>query len=185
MDIKNIKLYFHNCETRIGYVYYIWSVSGSDPEVLKTGKEDFFINFIGLGENSFDNYMNKIAKNFYKSEPVIIENQNKYVEDEINKYLEGKSKTINLKPNFLFGSDFEKTVWSTLMGIPFGKTMSYTEVSVLAGKPNACRATGTAVGKNPLLLLVPCHRVIKSSGEIGNFSGGVEVKKFLLDMESC
>jgi len=184
MDIKNIKLYYHSFKTKIGDIYYIWYESASDTNVPKTVKEDFFINFIGLGEDSFNNYIDRIVKNFYKSEPVIIENQNKYTEIEIIKYLEGKSKAINLKPYFLFGSSFEKAVWLTLLKIPFGKTMSYTEVSALSGKPKACRAAGTAVGKNPLLLLVPCHRVIKSSGGIGGFSSGVDIKKFLLELES-
>ncbi len=185
MDIEKIKLYFYSFKTKIGEIYYIWSESAPDTENQKTGKANYSVNFIGLGEEAFNSYMNRIAKNFCKSEPVILENRNKHIEDEINNFLNGKSKKINLEPYFLFGSDFEKSVWSVLMTIPFGQTISYKEVSVLAERPDAWRAAGTAIGKNPLLLLVPCHRVIKSTGEIGYFSCGVEIKKFLLDLESC
>ena len=70
------------------------------------------------------------------------------------------------------------------MKVPYGKTVSYKGMAGQIGKPHAFRAAGTAIGKNPLLILVPCHRVIKSSGEIGNFSSGVKIKKFLLDLEN-
>lgn len=185
MNIEKIKMYFGNFKIKIGDIYYIWSEFVPDMVNPKVDETAVFVNFIGLGEKAFKNYMNKIVKNFYKSEPVIVENRNKNIEYEIGNFLNGKSKKINLEPYFLFGSDFEKSVWSILMTITFGKTVSYKEVSSLAGKPNAYRAAGNAIGKNPLLFLVPCHRVIKSSGEIGNFSSGVEIKKFLLDLESC
>jgi O-6-methylguanine DNA methyltransferase len=183
--IFEINLYYCSFKSVIGDIYYIWSIP--DKDLIKgelTGDNNAWINYIGLGELAFNNYLDKIAKRFYRQEPVIIENRNRFIEDEVKNFLEKKSNKIKINHDFLIGTDFEKTVWSKLMKVPFGKTISYKEMAVLAGKPDAYRAAGTALGKNPLLILVPCHRVIKSSGKMGNFSGGVEIKKFLLDLES-
>ncbi|MCL6087981.1 MAG: methylated-DNA--[protein]-cysteine S-methyltransferase [Actinobacteria bacterium] len=183
--ISKIKLYYFNFKTEIGEIYYIWCEYKPDFTTDETSDgNNFFINFIGLGENSFKKYLDKAVKNFFKSETFIIKNKNKFIENEIAGFLEGKSKKINLTPCFLTGGDFEKLIWSKTAAIPFGKTISYKELAALAGKPFAFRAAGNALGKNPLLLLVPCHRVIKSNGETGNFGCGVKVKKFLLDLES-
>ena len=180
-----IDLNYFSFKSIIGDIYYIWSMLINDSkQVDLTDNGLLLINYIGLGEIAFNNYLDKIAKRFYRTEPVIIENRNKYIEDEIKNFLEKKSKEIKLTPDFLTGTDFEKTVWSELIKVPYGKTVSYKEMACLVGKPNAYRAAGTSIGKNPLLILVPCHRVIKSSGEMGNFSSGVKIKKFLLDLES-
>ena len=191
MDIKEINLYFNNFDTVIGKIYYIWAdfisdnTDNNDAEDRTAEiKSNEFVNFIGLGEISFNNFMDKIAQNYYKDEPVIRKNKNSYIESEIINYLSRQSKIINVKPYFLTGSKFEKTVWAKLMKVPYGKTKSYKDIAILINKPDAYRAVGTAIGKNPLLLLVPCHRIIKSNKDIGNFSSGVKIKKFLLDLES-
>ena len=178
-------LNYYSFKSAIGEIYYIWSRPDNDPEILGLNdNRSLLINYIGLGESAFNNYLDNIAKNFYSSEPIIIENSSKYIEDEINNFLEKKSEEIKLTPDFLIGTVFEKTVWTEMMKIPYGKTASYKEIASMAGKPDAYRAAGTAIGKNPLLILAPCHRVIKSSGEMGNFSSGVKIKKILLDLES-
>ncbi|MHB1274537.1 MAG: methylated-DNA--[protein]-cysteine S-methyltransferase [Candidatus Humimicrobiaceae bacterium] len=185
MNTFKTELNYHSFKSIIGNIYYIWPGPVSDSgNVNLTDERLVLINYIGLGEMAFNNYLDKIAKRFYMTEPVIIENRNKKIENEIKKFLEKKSKEIKLTPYFLTGTDFEKKVWSELVKVPYGKTISYKGMAGLVGKPNACRATGTAIGKNPLLILVPCHRVIKSSGGMGNFSSGVKIKKFLLDLES-
>ena len=185
MNKLKTDLNYYSFKSAIGEIYYIWSSSYNESETAnETDNLLLLINYIGLGRSAFNNYLDKIAKIFYRTEPVIIESRNKFVEDEINNFLEKRSKEINLTPDFLTGTDFEKTIWSELIKIPYGRTASYKKVASLAGKPNACRAAGTAIGKNPLLILVPCHRVIKSSGEMGNFSSGVKIKKLLLDLES-
>jgi len=184
MNTLKTGLNYCNFKSMIGDIYYIWSESNAN-EVKKNLAEEksISINYIGLGEKAFNEYLDKIAKKFYRTEPIIIECKNKHVEDEIKKFLGKKSKEIKLTPDFLTGTYFQKKVWSELMKVPYGRTISYKGMAVQVGKPNAFRAAGTAVGKNPLLILVPCHRVIKSSGEIGNFSSGVEIKRFLLNLE--
>ena len=81
------------------------------------------------------------------------------------------------------GTDFQKRVWKVLLGIPYGKALSYGEVAALAGNSKSCRAVGNAVGKNPILIAIPCHRV-KAVNGIGGFSAGIDVKKYLISKEN-
>jgi len=83
------------------------------------------------------------------------------------------------------GTDFQKAVWGQLIKIPKGKTMTYKEIAILIGRPNSARAVANACGKNPLPVTIPCHRAIRSDGNIGGYSGpgGVKQKSKLLKME--
>lgn len=84
----------------------------------------------------------------------------------------------------LCGSDFQKAVWAALLNIPKGKTISYGDVANDIGRPKAARAVGTAVGDNPVSIVVPCHRVIQKSGNMGNYGWGLDLKRRLLDIEA-
>lgn len=133
------------------------------------------------------NKINKInfnnEKHYLQSSSLYIQKKSEIIEKSILNFLNGKSKKIEINYFFLTGSDFEKKIWASTCRIPYGKTASYKEVARLSGYPKAWRAAGTALGKNPLMLVVPCHRVIKASGDIGLFGGGTDVKKFLLRLE--
>ncbi|MDP4278235.1 MAG: methylated-DNA--[protein]-cysteine S-methyltransferase [Bacteroidota bacterium] len=85
----------------------------------------------------------------------------------------------------LKGTPFQLQVWKALLEIPFGKTSSYGAIASHIGHPKACRAVGSAVGKNPLFYLIPCHRVLPSDGSVGNYFWGPDVKKAILDWESA
>ena len=87
-------------------------------------------------------------------------------------------------PMRLIGTDFQKRVWRTLLKIPIGATMSYSALAGLIGQPGAARAVGAANGRNPLPIVVPCHRLIGGNGSLTGFGGGLEVKRFLLKLES-
>ena len=103
---------------------------------------------------------------------------------EILEYLTGKRKTFSrLDLLDLRGTDFQKSVWKALLKIPYGKTCSYKDLSKMISKPKAMRAVGTAVGKNHFLIIIPCHRVIKNDGTLGDFAYGPHVKKTLLKIE--
>jgi methylated-DNA-[protein]-cysteine S-methyltransferase len=102
---------------------------------------------------------------------------------ELSAYFSGVKVAFDQEIKFLTGTDFEKKVWSVLKDIPFGETRSYKWVAEKTGNPAAVRAVGRALSKNPLPVVVPCHRVIESSGSIGGYSPGVEVKRRLLEME--
>lgn len=104
------------------------------------------------------------------------------IEKEIQEYFEGKRQEFKT-PLFLLGSPFQKRVWEALIKIPAGETRSYTEIAIAIGKPSACRAVASANGANQLAIVVPCHRVINSNGELGGYGGGLVCKKWLLDLE--
>ena len=101
---------------------------------------------------------------------------------QIEEYLSGKRKEFNL-PLDAEGTDFQKQVWNELAKIPYGETRSYKQIAIAIKKPKAFRAVGTANGKNPLSLIVPCHRVIATGGGIGGYAGGLSIKKKLLSLE--
>lgn len=87
-------------------------------------------------------------------------------------------------PLDLHGTDFQRRVWRALLDIPYGQTRSYLQQSLVVGDVNAIRAVGTANGRNPVSIIVPCHRVIGSDGSLTGYGGGIERKRFLLDLES-
>ena len=82
------------------------------------------------------------------------------------------------------GTEFQLRVWKALQEVPYGQTQSYREIAVRVGRPQAARAVGQAVGKNPLPILIPCHRVIQSNGGMGGFTGGLDLKSDLLALEA-
>lgn len=83
----------------------------------------------------------------------------------------------------LYGTDFQMEVWRALLEIPFGKTSTYSDIAKAINNPRALRAVGTAIGRNPVAILVPCHRVLRSDGGIGGYYWGIEKKKILLEWE--
>ncbi len=101
---------------------------------------------------------------------------------QLELYFEGKLRRFSL-PLILKGTGFQLKVWNALAKIPYGQTMSYKDVAEKIGSPKAARAVGGAVGKNPIPIIIPCHRVIASDGKLGGFGGGLDVKKKLLDLE--
>ncbi|MEX0314832.1 MAG: methylated-DNA--[protein]-cysteine S-methyltransferase [Allomuricauda sp.] len=102
---------------------------------------------------------------------------------QFKEYFEGKREDFDLKLN-PSGTDFQKKVWKLLQEIPYGKTVSYLELSKKLGDPKAIRAVASANGKNPLWIVVPCHRVIGSNGDLIGYAGGLHRKKWLLEHES-
>jgi methylated-DNA-[protein]-cysteine S-methyltransferase len=83
------------------------------------------------------------------------------------------------------GTDFERRVWRALTEIPYGETRSYAEIAAVVGSPAACRAVGRANGRNPIAIVIPCHRVIGSDGSLTGYGGGLDLKRFLLDLEGA
>ncbi|MEC8831484.1 MAG: methylated-DNA--[protein]-cysteine S-methyltransferase [Bacteroidota bacterium] len=102
---------------------------------------------------------------------------------QFQEYFKGNRTVFNLKLN-PSGTDFQKKVWDALLQIPFGKTISYLELSKQLGDVKAIRAVASANGKNPLWIVVPCHRVIGTNGDLTGYAGGLHRKKWLLEHES-
>lgn len=101
---------------------------------------------------------------------------------ELVDYLEGRLKKFTL-PMDLQGTRFQQSVWQALTELQYGQTVSYTDIAERIGKPKSVRAVATAIGANPVLILVPCHRVVAKSGKLGGFRAGLEMKKELLKLE--
>lgn len=102
---------------------------------------------------------------------------------QLTEYFAGERTSFNLPIKFATGTPFQHAVWNALRAIPYGETRSYEDIAISIGNPKAVRAIGQANHNNPILLLVPCHRVINKNGSLGGFGCGVEIKKLLLQLE--
>lgn len=102
--------------------------------------------------------------------------------EQVCEYLKGHRKTFDF-PYELHGTDFQKKVWDALRRIPYGETRTYKEIAGAVGNPKASRAVGMANNKNPLIIVVPCHRVIGANGNLVGYAGGLDMKKALLELE--
>lgn len=102
--------------------------------------------------------------------------------EQLKEYLAGNRQTFDL-PLDPRGTEFQKAVWNALLDIPFGEIRSYKHVAEAIGNPKACRAVGMANNKNPILIVIPCHRVIGSDGSLVGYGGGIDLKEKLLKLE--
>jgi methylated-DNA-[protein]-cysteine S-methyltransferase len=112
-----------------------------------------------------------------KQYPVLLE-----TERQLGEYFEGKRKTFSIALD-MRGTPFQKSVWEALLAIPFGETRSYGQLAKQLGNPQAVRAVGAANGRNPVSIIVPCHRVIGSTRKLTGFAGGLNTKAHLLGLE--
>jgi methylated-DNA-[protein]-cysteine S-methyltransferase len=133
-------------------------------------EEDGTVTGVFFGRKSF--------AGFTKSETPVT----KKTAAQIEEYLAGKRKQFNV-PFVLRGTEFQKAVWQALQQIPFGETRSYKEIAIAVGRPKAVRAVGRANNRNPVVIIVPCHRVIGHDGSLTGFGGGLPLKRRLLELE--
>jgi len=104
------------------------------------------------------------------------------IEKELKAYFSGELKKF-ITPIHFLGSDFQKQVWQQLLLIPYGETRTYTDQAISIQKPSACRAVANANGANQLAIVIPCHRIIQSNGDLGGYAGGITRKQWLIDHE--
>ncbi len=147
--------------------------------VASTSKGVCMVDFV-TSEEAFlkelrDSFPGKIVKD---------DRKNKKVLAQLEKYARGQLKHFDC-PLDLRGTPFQTKVWQELGRIPYGKTRSYQEVAKAIGHPKAFRAVGNANGRNPIPIILPCHRVIESNGGLGGFGHGLKVKRQLLDFEAA
>jgi methylated-DNA-[protein]-cysteine S-methyltransferase len=109
--------------------------------------------------------------------PVLVD-----AERQLGEYFRGKRSSFSIALD-MRGTSFQRNVWEALLAIPFGETRSYRDLAKKLGNPQATRAVGAANGRNPISIIVPCHRVIGSNGKLTGFAGGLETKAHLLDLE--
>lgn len=129
------------------------------------------------GVSLYGNKTEQQPKNQSSCSPYLLQAQ-----EELEEYFSGKRKTFSV-PLSLHGTKFQKRVWSALCEIPYGETRSYSEIAAAVDNPKACRAVGMANNKNPIMIMVPCHRVIGKDGSLVGYGGGLSIKKKLLKLE--
>lgn len=103
---------------------------------------------------------------------------------QLKEYLSGKRKNFDIEIEMI-GTEFQKKVWKELLNIPYGETRSYKDIAIAIGNGKACRAVGNANNKNPIAIIVPCHRVVGSNGSMTGYAGGLDIKEKLLKIEKC
>jgi methylated-DNA-[protein]-cysteine S-methyltransferase len=123
-------------------------------------------------------FTDDISVSYHSSHPLLLQ-----LKKELGEYFVGERTSFSLPLNPT-GTPFQQAVWKTLQTIPYGETISYAKEAQLFGNSKAIRAVASANGRNPIAILIPCHRVITSDGGIGGYSGGVDKKEFLLRLES-
>jgi len=102
--------------------------------------------------------------------------------DQVREYLKGHRRTFDF-PYELHGTEFQKKVWNALCQVPYGETRTYKEIASVVGNPKASRAVGMANNKNPLMVVVPCHRIVGTDGNLIGYADGLDMKKALLELE--
>ncbi len=107
----------------------------------------------------------------------------KDIKNQLDEYFSGKRKVFDIKINPV-GTDFQKLVWKELQKIPYDKTRNYSEIAAAAGNKNAQRAVGNACNKNPIMIIIPCHRVISKNNNLGGYAYSSEIKQKLLNIEN-
>jgi len=120
----------------------------------------------------------KTFKNFEVAETLLIQK----AAAQLTEYFNGKRIEFDL-PLSLHGTDFQISAWKALQTIPYGGTRSYKDIAVMIGNPKACRAVGMANNRNPIAIIIPCHRVIGQNGGLTGYGGGLHIKKYLLELE--
>lgn len=125
---------------------------------------------------------NRITSMFFSDEKNVEFDVENEIQKQIKEYEDENRKEFNL-PLHLIGTEFQKQVWNALLEIPFGETRTYQEIAIRIGKPKALRAVGGACNRNPIGIIIPCHRVIGKNGSLTGYAGGLFYKELLLKHE--
>lgn len=135
-------------------------------------------NGLGISGLFFKNKSMKISNNFLEEETLLTYETSK----QIKEFFDGKRKNFDI-PLSVKGTEFQNKVWDELKLIPYGETRTYKEIAIKINSPKACRAIGMANNKNPICIIIPCHRVVGSNNSLVGYASGVQIKKYLLDLE--
>lgn len=131
-------------------------------------------------ENEF---LHRLSKR-YSDEPIFAPKMLRRETAQFKRYFDGRRKKNLAVRMDIEGSDFQLKVWRALSRIPYGKVVSYSQLARTVREPNAVRAVANACGKNPLPVIIPCHRVVSKDGSLGGYTGGIHIKRSLLAIES-
>ena len=148
-------------------MHCIYKYNSIIGDIFISADENFLLSVQFVNHNFIENKENKIIRQTIK---------------QLNEYFNGKRKKFELPLNPK-GTEFQKKVWLQLMNIPYGKTATYEDIATLIGDTNASRAVGNANNKNPIAIIIPCHRVIGSNNKLTGYAGGLDKKEKLLNLE--
>jgi methylated-DNA-[protein]-cysteine S-methyltransferase len=155
--------YYHNFKSSIGNIHIVC--------------DDKHVKVVAFDKNW--PYLNKKLKDIKKQKTSIHD----LVIEQLSDYIKGKRKDFHI-PISVEGTDFQKKVWNALLKIPYGETRTYLEQAKIIDNMKAVRAVGMANGRNPISIIVPCHRVIGKSGKLTGYAGGLDIKQKLLHLET-
>lgn len=161
-------IYYNSIATPLGLLY----LAGSKEGLCR-------VDFTVKSEKSF---LESLQSEF-KATPIKSSQPFKKITKQLQEYFSKTRKKFDIPLDLSSGTEFQQRVWKTLLTIPYGKTESYKSVAQKINKPKATRAVGNANGKNPIPIIIPCHRVISSDGGLGGYSAGIHNKKKLLKLE--
>ncbi|MGM8364078.1 methylated-DNA--[protein]-cysteine S-methyltransferase [Virgibacillus sp. W0181] len=160
-----------------------WTTFNHNQWELHVAATENGLCYVSLPNESFDKF-EKWARKYapdYK-----LQASNQYLQaniKELKRYLDGEELNFSILVD-LRGTPFQQSVWKTLKEIPYGETCTYSQIADQIGKPKAVRAVGSAIGANPLPIVIPCHRVIGKNGTLTGYRGGLDMKKHLLKLET-
>lgn len=165
---------------RSGSIY--WSLLSYTDWTMYIAAIDEGLCFVGSQDESFEELEKWAIARYPKSD--LIQNDDKLLpyKTELIYYLQGTLENFTI-PVIFQGTPFQEAVWNALLDIPYGQIKSYSDIAQLILKPAAVRAVGAAIGANPILITVPCHRVVGKNGKLTGYRGGIEMKTRLLMLE--
>jgi methylated-DNA-[protein]-cysteine S-methyltransferase len=156
-------------------------------DILSFNRNEIYISatvkglcYVGSPEEDYDHMVKRFPAAVFEKNPEAL----KPYRQELTEFLEGKLIEFSL-PVDVKGTPFQEAIWGALREIPYGETCTYSDIAGKIGKPAAVRAVGTAIGANPVLITVPCHRVIGKNGAITGYRGGIAMKQQLLELEKA
>jgi len=163
-----MKLYYTVLDTRIGRILVTRSDKG--------------LNNLLFHQPTWGRFFEELKK---KKDVELVKSEAKFssLKKQLNSYLSGKKVRFTEKIDLNSGTPFQQRVWKKMIEVPFGKTISYKKLAAMVGSPEKARAVGNACATNPVSIIVPCHRIIKSDGGLSGYGGGIELKKRLLKLE--
>lgn len=175
---KGLEIHYFYYDTPIGMIL----VSSTNKGICSIEfADDMNFAYLSLKSRFSEAVIMEKEENIHKSVFLAFGMQNSFISGlSCIQFAQHEIKSIFLH---LRGTDFQLEVWKALLNIPFGELVTYNDIAKLVGKPGACRAVGTAIGKNPVSFVIPCHRVIRKDGNIGGYYWGTEKKKKILEWE--
>lgn len=159
-----------------------WSLLSFENWKVYMAATDQGLCFVGSQNQPLEELVKWVDHNFPGNDLFQDDEKLQPYADELISYLQGKLKRFTM-PIFYRGTLFQETVWKALSDIPYGQTRTYSDIARQIRRPTAVRAIGRAIGANPILMTVPCHRVVGKNGSLTGYRGGLEMKKLLLELE--